>query len=143
MTTMEAPAPSAAIKRGITRRANVLEAQDKLRHDKKLNAEFDRLSKAMTNGAPKVKPAPKRKHGRPKGGRVIFNRANIDAIPDVGYPSDVARALGIKRISVQQWADLKKNPLPHIKRKEHYMLRKDVLVKWLIKTKRYNPRRSA
>ncbi len=82
-----------------------------------------------------------RKHGRPKHGRAVFLQARIDMLPVEGRQSDVARALGIRLASVQQWCSLKKNPLPFVKDKSgRRMLKKTLVVKWLIATRRYKPK---
>lgn len=82
-----------------------------------------------------------RKHGRPKHGRAVFQQARIDLLPISGRQSDVARALGIRLASVQQWCCLKKNPLPFVQDKTgRRILKKTLVVKWLIATRRYKPK---
>lgn len=118
-------------------------SRQKLKDNKALNRQLDRISESIKLGVPrpiKALKGPKRRVGRPRNGRVVFDQARIDQIPDIGYPSDMAKALGVKRISVQKWCDLKRNPLPKAEDNGHYVLRRDVLVKWLIDTRRYTPK---
>jgi len=80
---------------------------------------------------------PRRQHGRPKGGRVIFKQCRISALPKIGGASDMASALGIERMSFHQWCGLKANPLPYVIQDGRKLFRRDVLTKWLIATRRY------
>lgn len=117
--------------------------RQKLMDDKALNRQLDRVSESLELNVPrqvKSLKAPKRKVGRPRNGRVVFDQVRIDQIPDIGYCSDVAKALGVKRISVQKWCDLKRDALPMVEDNGHYVLRRDVVIKWLIKTRRFAPK---
>lgn len=133
----------ASLKREATRRSKAAEQRKQLGADKGLKAQFDKISKGMTNGAPKRVRAPqdpKRKHGRPKGGCVTFDKKRIETIPEVGCMSDVAAALGLKLPSVQQWVELPNDPLPTVMKDGRRILRRDVILKWLVATKRYKPK---
>ena len=113
--------------------------QPKLR--KKDIKALDRASKQIVSEIRALSPkygAKRRPHGRPHGGRAIFKQQRIDALPIVGGPSTIADALGIARASLHQWCKRKKNPLPFVTEKDGSKLfRKDVIVKWLIATRRY------
>jgi len=76
------------------------------------------------------------KHGRPKRGRATFKLALLKNLPDLGRQSDIAKVLGVRLASVQQWCELKKNPLPFIIEKNRRMLEKEIVIKWLIATRR-------
>ncbi len=118
---------------------NILEA------DPKLNAQFDRM--VVNNLVQEEKGSRlqnrKRRHGRPDGGKITFDMARIEALPLIGNSAKIARTLGVKLASVQQWCALKENPLPSITKEGHKLLRKDILVAWLIKTGRYKARKES
>jgi hypothetical protein len=76
------------------------------------------------------------KHGRPKRGRATFKWVILKDLPDLGRQSDVAKVLGVRLASVQQWCELKKNPLPFIIENNRRMLEKEIVIKWLIATRR-------
>lgn len=79
-----------------------------------------------------------RQVGRPRRGRAVFTQTRIDALPEIGRSCEVARALGIKLASFQQWRSLKKNPLPTAyKKRGRPFFKKAQIVKWLIQTRRY------
>ena len=81
-----------------------------------------------------------RRQGRPSGGFTLFKRSQIDAIPEVGGPSEVADALHIARASLHQWCNRKKNPLPFATENGGAKLfRRDVVIKWLKATRHYKP----
>lgn len=109
-----------------------------LENDSKLNAKFDSISKLAA--APKKKRVmrlEKRRRGRPKAGRIVFHQVRIDTLPKIAHLSEVARKLGIKHTTLQQWCSLKTHPLPFVDDGGHKLFRKDILVKWLIATKRF------
>lgn len=115
-------------------------AQQSLGNDSKLNGEFDKLMKYTA--APPLpivhfEESKKRGKGRPKAGRIIFQQRRIDSLPTFGNVSEVARALGIKHTTLQQWCSLDKHPLPFAVRDGHKIFRKDVLVEWLAATRRF------
>ena len=91
-------------------------------------------------GKSKNIPEKFRQCGRPYGGRAVFRQQRIDALPEVGLASDVANALGIKRASVQQWWERKVNPLPFANQNGLRLFRRDVVIAWLIATRRYKPK---
>lgn len=78
--------------------------------------------------------------GRPKGGggRVMFTQVQIDALPESGSVRAIARALGIRQTSIQQWIHEARERL-RAKQQENgrYVIQKEKLVNWLIKTKRF------
>ncbi len=76
------------------------------------------------------------KHGRPKRGRATFKWAIVKTLPELGRQSDVARVLGVRLASVQQWCELKKNPLPFIVENDRRMLEREIVIKWLVATRR-------
>lgn len=123
-------------------RKKLAETQKLLRKDAHLNSDFDNLLEDAA--APKVKkerPAVKRSPGRPKRtGHVILQQYRIDNLPEFVHLSGMARILNLKHSTIQQWCALKKHPLPFVVRDERKMFRKDVLVKWLIATKRFSAR---
>lgn len=126
------------------------DTQKILRKDAALNENFDNLLKEAA--APKIKkpkPPVKRSQGRPKKiGHIILTQKSIDSLPEFIHLSSLARILNLKHTTVQQWCSLEKHHLPFtlerklkngrlIKRK---LFRKDVVVKWLIATKRFDPK---
>lgn len=115
-----------------------LESQEILTKDADLNADFDQLLKQAA--APKIKKerVEKRQRGRPKAGRIVFQQSRIDKLPKFGHLSAFARLLNIKHTTLQQWCALKNHPLPCVERDGHKIFRKDVLVKWLVATKRFS-----
>ncbi len=109
-----------------------------LTKDKELKKEFNALRK-MT-AAPKVKrvkPPEKRRCGRPKDGRVVIQQKRIDSLPEIGGICEISRTLNIRHATLQQWCALPVHPLPFVDREGRRLFRKDLLVKWLIATKRY------
>ncbi len=132
------PSPGKGLKkRERTRRMKAAFISKVLSGDAKLNKKFDAFIAEEFNPPPSKIPKKGRGHGRPYGGKVVFSEARIAALPETGYASHVAKALGIKRASFQQWCNLEENPLPSIKQGGHRLFRKDVIVKWLIRTGRY------
>lgn len=121
-------------------KAKVLERV--LSKDKRLNAAFDRADVAdIADTPPEARfTSPVRKHGRPHGGKVVFGQSRIDALPEFGCIARFAKILNVRRASIQQWCHRKKNPLPCVPHDRQMILRKDVLVKWLIGTGRYKPK---
>ena len=114
------------------------QTQDALDADKSLNKKFNSLLKSAE--APKVKKAAKtekRGRGRPKSGKVIFKQRCIDSLPKFGNISEIARILGIKHTTLQQWCALDHHPLPFVQKDDHKVFRKDVLVRWLAATNRF------
>ncbi len=106
--------------------------------DESANNEFDALLKYATQTeTPIIDDADRRKRGRPKDGRLVFGKKTIDSLPHCGHLSEVARRLGIKHTTLQQWCVLDIHPLPYVKRGGHKFFRKDVLVTWLTATKRF------
>ncbi len=110
-----------------------------LSSDAKLNAAFDRMvigdlvaeekrSRLQNRG---------RRHGRPHGGKIVFDVERIKALPMIGCSALFARTLGVRLASVQQWCNLEKCPLPSVSKDGSKILRKDIVVAWLIKTGRY------
>lgn len=109
--------------------------------DRKAQTALDAAAKKIVDETPSL-PPPKRAHGRPKGGKAVFKQVRIDLIPEVGGPSEVARALGIARASLYQWCQRKKNPLPFATAEGGQMLfSRDVVIKWLSATRRYKLQR--
>ncbi len=109
--------------------------------DKDLNSAFDEIIKTKLKDA---KPSKKQRlkpnnrgRGRPSGGGVVFEQARIDALPEIGHISDLARALDVKHTSLQQWCEKRINPLPFVVKAGFKLFRKDVVVKWLVATKRF------
>ncbi len=110
-----------------------------LSEDKKLNAKFNKLKKiAIGPKSKKPKPVVKRRRGRPKDGRILFQKARIESLPQYGHLAEVARKLGIKHTTLQQWCALPIHPLPCIEKDGHKVFRKDVVILWLKSTKRYS-----
>lgn len=127
-------------KRKLARIEREAAEQQSLGKDSKLNGEFDKLMKYTA--APALPPvrneeSKKRRKGRPKAGRIIFQQRRIDSLPTFGNVSEVARALGIKHTTLQQWCGLDKHPLPFAVRDGHKIFRKDVLIEWLVATRRF------
>jgi len=108
--------------------------------DNNINEQFDSLAKGVSERKRRPRPI-RRPKGCPKDGRIVFHQGRIDDLPDMAYLSDVARSLGIKHSTLQQWCLSKKNPLPYALDKRgdvvKKIFRKDVLVEWLIATKRF------
>ena len=98
------------------------------------------MSKGIVTEAP-LSSGTCRKHGRPKRGRAVFTLAQIESLPESGRQSDVARALGIRLASVQQWCELKKNPLPFEMENGRRILYRELVIQWLEATRRYRPRK--
>ncbi len=110
-----------------------------LSEDKKLNAKFNKLKKiAVGPKSKKPKPIAKRRRGRPKDGRILFQKERIDSLPLYGHLAAVAKKLGIKHTTLQQWCALPVHALPFIEKDGHKVFRKDILILWLKSTKRYN-----
>ncbi len=105
--------------------------------DKAMSETFDRLSDGIKQPVER-KPLrhKQRRRGRPAKGRVVFEQARIDHLPELAHSSEVARVLDIRHTSLQQWCDKPVDALPFVTRAGHKWFRKDVLVKWLIATKR-------
>lgn len=77
--------------------------------------------------------------GRPHNGRVSFSQQRVDSIPELSNAFSLARALCVARPTVRQWYELKQNPLPYVLGKnKRKMFRRDVVIKWLISTRRFN-----
>lgn len=105
-----------------------------------IERKFDEIAKMSKDEQPSRTLRFKKRHrGRPRHGRVVFQQVRIDSLPRLGHLSEVARTLGIKHTTLQQWCELEKDPLPFVEEESgKKVFRKDVLVKWLIKTKRYS-----
>ncbi len=103
--------------------------------DKSVNKKFDALLKKATAPRVKDKNPKKRRRGRPDHGRIVFRQKCIDALPNIAHLSEVARCLGIKHGSLQQWIK-EDHPLPFLEENGRKLFRKDVLVAWLKATKR-------
>ncbi len=111
---------------------------ESLSGDKKLNAAFNKLKKsAVGPKKKKVKPVAKRRRGRPKDGRILFQKERIDSLPQYGHLAEVARKLGIKHTTLQQWCALPEHPLPCVEKDGHKIFRRDIVTRWLIATNRY------
>ncbi len=136
----------AAKERRKLQRQRLAKTQGLLSKNTDLNAEFD--SALKTAASPKKKVILKRPRGWPRAGRIIFHQKRIDSLPEFAHLSAVAQILGIKHTTIQQWCALKKHPLPFVcvdgennpvpKHEGRKMFRKDVLVKWLVSTKRFS-----
>ncbi len=116
--------------------------QNMLATDPEINRVFDQMAAndlATKKKASRIHNRPRR-HGRPKGGKIVFDQYRIDALPPIGCLSDVARILGVKPASVQQWCALRDDPLPCVKAENRTVMRKDMVIAWLIRTERYKPK---
>ncbi len=111
-----------------------------LSKNNKINSTFDELKiQIKTPSKTRIPKMPKRRHGRPAGGKVHFEQMRIDAMPDYGRVSEFARCLGIRDASLLQWVDLKDNPLPYVNDENtgNKIFRKDIVISWLESTGRY------
>lgn len=125
-------------KKQLAKDTHAASVQKSLASDVELNKEFDKLSKyASAPPSAKIPRAKKRRRGRPSSGRIILQQSRIDTLPQFGYPSEVARRLGIKHTTLQQWCSLDDHPLPFSKKDGRKVFRKDVLIEWLVATKRF------
>lgn len=107
-------------------------------YDAELNAQFDAsLGAADATVREHVIRSEKRRRGRPMAGRIVFQQIRIDGLPKIGHLSEVARKLGIKHTTLQQWCSLDIHPLPFVDKDGHKLFRKDILVRWLVATKRF------
>lgn len=96
----------------------------------------------LDRAAPKAEKAPsKRGIGRPKTGRVVFIDLRLEKIPEKAGYRRMARALGVSLGCVQQWVRERDLPLP-VKREDHdkLVICRGDLIRWLIETKRYDPK---
>ena len=106
----------------------------------KINGKFDELKETIKHPVKSHVPKmPKRRHGRPAGGKLRLEQVRIDALPEYGRICEFARCLGIRDASLLQWVDLKKNPLPYVNDEEtgNKIFRKDLVIQWLESTGRY------
>ncbi len=117
---------------------SAVESKAIIQRDKALHREFDTIVRKSKPKKIRVKLKAQRPRGRPKTGRVVFDEKIIALLPELAHLSEVARVLDVKHTSLQQWCDQKLNPLPCVPRDGHRWFRRDVLVKWLIATKRYH-----
>lgn len=111
-----------------------------LSKNSKINEEFDKFQRNQVVESDEYRTAFDRRvrpSGRPYGGKVRFEQKRIDNLPEIGCAADIARSLGIRRASLQQWTALKENPLPFVKDDDRMVFRKDVLVNWLVSTGRF------
>lgn len=90
-----------------------------------------------------------RPRGQPRGGRAKFTRLTLNRLPESGFGPTMSKYLGVSRMTLYDWTRLEENPLPcetvereHCKhRKQVYLFRKKDIIKWMIATRRYVPRR--
>ncbi len=121
-----------------TRRIKMALMDKLLKTDPATNKKFNALLDAEIETNPPPRPARKQRgHGRPHGGKVKFPKSKIDALPSIACMAHISKILGVRRASMQQWCDLEDNPLKFVTQSGHRLFRKDILVKWLIKTGRY------
>ena len=105
---------------------------------------LNRMKRGIVKESKRKPQRQPRRPGRPIGGRTTFAKMVIDALPDIGRASDVARALGVERASVQQWWEQKDNPLPFfVNHTGRRFFRRDEVVAWLAATGRYKARTRA
>lgn len=105
---------------------------------------LSRMKTRIVKESAKAKKQAKHRRGRPSGGIATFTKAMVDAIPDECKASDIARALGVERASIQQWWERDTEPLPFtINEKGRRMFAKEEVVAWLVATGRYKARKKA
>lgn len=113
------------------------ELSDSAKADKRLNNQFDRALEKIPKSRLAKLGVSKRKRGRPKAGRIVFTKAQIDLLPEYGSIADVSQALQIRYTSLQQWIACGPAPLKFVERHGHKLFRRDVVIKWLIATRRF------
>lgn len=82
--------------------------------------------------------------GRPHSGRVKISQERINALPEEGSIQQFAVALGVSYETIRRvWMSCPTFPAKRerVTKYDHYRLKRDPVVRWLIETGRHTPRK--